>query len=356
MTCSRKLGVGLLARSNRFLATTSTVAPNRDIPKLKRSQSFKIDVENPSSSGVQWRSSKSSDSNRERRTVVVTGAAGNLGHKAVHHLLNSNEKYNLILMDASLCPEDYNLKESNTNGHHVEYLQCDFSKYDKTWADKLKSCYACFMFAAKHPQPDASSKDAFASMKINAHQFQALAAGKAHRVIFASSNHVMGGVLEEKGKIAADAPPKIGTKYVIPGAFMDSTKYASSKVAAEALAKSLVMSGRLNQVIILRIGFCQPGENKKSSLSKTGNPDVKLTPVVHKDMTAKDKEWHEKVMEWWRGMYLSNDDFGRLIDRCLDPSLDQNLKKLMYVNGVSNNANSRWELEGNDINYQPAPA
>jgi len=292
------------------------------------------------------------DGDKPRKTIVITGAAGNLGSKAARHLLSTaRARFNLIMMDTAPCPEEF-IDDVDENG--LEYVQCDFTKFDDAWVNKIRSSWAAFLFAAKHPQPDASSKDVISSMTINANILEACTNSQVNRVIFASSNHVMGGMLNENGMIEANAKPKIGTTYSIHGASMDSTLYASAKVAAESQLQAMIASGRLPRAIILRIGFCQPGENRKSTLPKTGNPSVESYDEEEPPRTSKDEMDEELLMDWWRGMYLSNRDLCRLVDRCLAPELDNSSKNLLYVNGVSRNENSRWVLENNDLGYKPA--
>ena len=62
--------------------------------------------------------------------------------------------------------------------------------------------------------------------------FQASAQAKVRRVIFASSNHVMGGYkdLTEPFLLTTDLPPKPGTRYVVDGEERDSTPYGSGKL------------------------------------------------------------------------------------------------------------------------------
>jgi len=257
-------------------------------------------------------------------------------------------------MDSSPCPTDLDLN-NNPNGHEVEYMVCDFSKYDPTWVDKFKSSYAAFLFAARNPVPDATSRDAYITMMINTHLFEACAVGHVNRVVFASSNHVVGGKIQEQGKIPANAKPNFGTRYRIRGAEMDSTLYASAKVAGEAQLSAMAASGRLKRAVILRIGFCQPGDNQKWTLPKTGSP--KKEPRNEKPKSKKDEEEETFIMNWWKGMHLKNEDLDVLVDCCLSPNVDNDsASKVIYVNAVSNNPNSRWEIEGNELGYKPIKA
>jgi len=335
-------------------AFATSTPSGREIPKLRRSQSFKVGSDVDETKSESTSSKQNEQKAQEPVTVVITGAAGNLGRKAATHLLNSKtQRYKIILLDAAPCPKEYQDVKGAT-GNTFQYIQSDLSKLDKAWVEKLRSAYACFMFAAQNPQPDASAYDAFRSMMISSNLLEACATLKIPRVIFASSNHVMGGLMKDtRGKkIEADARPVVGTKYHIPYASMDSTLYASAKIATEAQIRSMVESGRLARAIILRIGFCQSGKNEKRTLPVTGKSDKDSSGRSTSGRHEASEEAHH-IMEWWKGMYLSNDDFAKLVDRCLAPDLNKNAKKVMFANGVSANPSSRWSLE-NDICYQPS--
>jgi len=310
-------------------------------------------------------------------TIIVAGAAGNLGQKIVRRLLTTTvadymylptssrpttpvdetaagvkpTKFKLVLMDAKPCPPELDL--TNTNGHEVEYVVCDFSKYDQSWVKRFNSCYVAFLLAAKNPFPEATSSDAYQSMIINSNLLEACAAGRADRVVFASSNHVVGGLRTGKGMIEPDAEPSFGTKYSVPGASMDSTLYASAKVAGEAQVRAMVASGRLSRVIILRIGWCQPGVNHISTISVTGTPTVKEAEHDAKRVKMDGEAERDEILAWFRGMHLRNEDLDRIVDCCVAPGLESKSSKVIPVNAVSGNPGARWLVHGNDLGYVP---
>jgi len=155
-------------------------------------------------------------------------------------------------------------------------------------------------------------------------------------VVFASSNHVVGGKLWSAEKIAPNCEPDFGTRYDLPGAKMDSTLYAAAKVAGEALCRSLVESGRLERVIVWRIGWCQPGENLKSSISVTGTPTIAVGTVDLNDSKT------SRVLQWFKDMHLSNRDLDALVDRALLD--DKAFKGLLYLNAVTKSETGRWVI------------
>jgi len=343
-------GLVTLKRAPSLLSHDLTDASSAALPAQR--QMADLTTSGPTSNS---RGSNTTESSRVK-TVVVTGAAGNLGHKVANHLLTnkSTTRYRLVLMDSAPCPPELYVK-NNPNGHDIEYVQCDFSRYDSSWVSKFDSCDAAMLFAAKNPTPDATSLDAYISMMINAHTLEACAKGRAKRVIFASSNHVMGAMLHEKGKkIPPDVAPRFGTRYKLKDFVMDSTLYAAAKVAGEVEIQSMVSSGRLSEAIVLRIGFCQPGHNEKKTLPLTGHPTKTMNDESGKQVTKSMPNIDEKTAdEWWKGMYLKNEDLESLLDRCLDANVPQHT--VLYVNGVSRNPESRW-ITDNHIGYSPSSA
>jgi len=311
--------------------------------------------------------------------IIVAGSSGNIGLKVVKRLLTTTAaqylgrplsrpatpvddimpvlptKFHLILMDAKPFPEE--LDSRDCGGHHVEYVTCDFTKYESSWVRKFCSAYTVFLLAAKNPFPEATSADSYTSMLINSNLFEACATGHVSRVAFASSNHVVGGLRKSEGKIFADSTPEFGTKYSITGASMDSTLYAAAKVAGEAQLRAMVASGRISRAIILRIGWCQPGENHVSTISVTGTPTIKENLVDKSTKRVKTSEAieHEEILSWFKAMHLKNEDLDKIVDCCIAPGfLEAKPSKIFFVNAVSDNPKSRWSVHDNDVGYVPS--
>jgi len=305
--------------------------------------------------------------------VIVAGAAGNIGLKVARRLINTTAaefvdgplssrplnaasdsgtnhptKFHIILMDSKPCPPEFDT--INPNGHHVEYMHCDFTVYNPLWVDKFKAGYTAFLLSAHHALPDANSQEAYDTMLMNSNLLEACSAGNVERVVFGSSNHVVGGQLYKKGKIPPNAQADFGTKFHVRGVSMDSTLYASAKVAAEVQAQGMVNSGRLNRAIILRIGCVLPGENSETEIGITGSMAKHLE--ARKMVTKLSKE-EEYILQWWKAMYLKTEDLDAIVDCCIAPGLDSIESKLIYVNAISENPNSRWIVRDNDLGYVP---
>jgi nucleoside-diphosphate-sugar epimerase len=146
-----------------------------------------------------------------------------------------------------------------------------------------------------------------------ANVFLASALAGVERIVFASSNHAMGGY-RTLGDIAitAELPPRPGNPY------------GAAKLMTERLGKSL--SGVFDlSFVALRLGWVQPGENRPETL-----PD-----------------------EWNKELWLSNGDMVRLFARAVEADLGD--RSFVVVNGMSNNHGSRWDLDGSfeAIGYTP---
>jgi hypothetical protein len=261
-----------------------------------------------------------------RRLVVVAGGAGNLGQKILAHLA-TKPAFRVVVLDV-VAPDGSCLRASE------EWILCDLSSYAPSWAKLLEGAYAVFMMAARNPFPEANSADAFDSMKINANLLEACAKGGVERVVFASSNHVVGAKLHQEGALQPGCEPDFGTRYAIPGASMDSTLYASAKVAGEAMCATMVDAGRLERITVWRIGWCQPGENLPGTITITGTPTI--APEQPDGNSSSDAA---RILAWFRAMHLSNADLVALVDAALEGRVRRGLT---HVNAVSKNAGSRW--------------
>jgi len=209
--------------------------------------------------------------------------------------------------------------------------------------------------------------------------FQLAVLCKVRRVILASSNHVMGGYkdLSTHGpsSIHPTSPPRVGTIPLNPAQIAssgDAIAYGTAKLAAERLAMTLgELYGDVTSFVVLRIGWCQPGENLPSTLSAAGSPPEFLADggeVVVEEASEDDK----KDELWYKGMWLSNRDFlgyfGAAIDLVVPTTEEEatlkggdnvttddeisstgvhrNVRKgFVLVNAMSKNSGAKWNLE-----------
>jgi uronate dehydrogenase len=235
------------------------------------------------------------------RSVLITGAAGNLGAKLRRHL---EGRYDLRLLDR------------DPRGDPAVHA-ADLSAWDPAWVRHFAGVDAVVHFAA---DPAAhQSWPGLISPNLDAliHTYEAAAQGGVKRFIYASSNHVMGGYQNEPGvRITPDLPPRPGTHYVVEDQPRDSTPYAAAKLFGERLGKCYAESHGLS-VIAVRIGWVMRGDNRPQDLPTERGP-------------------------WFRLMWLSNRDFCRLMECCLlaDPAI-----RFAVINGMSANTGMPWDME-----------
>lgn len=235
------------------------------------------------------------------RTVLITGAAGNMGRKLRQHLAG---RFELRLLDRDPRGD-------------ADIVAADLATWGD-WSKLFAGVDTVFHFAADpeafHPWPDLIGPNVDALI----HAYQAAAAGGVRRVVFASSNHVMGGYQDDPGVcLTDDTPPRPGLRYTVDGVPRTSTAYASAKLFGERLGKCYAESHGLETVAV-RVGWVwRGGPNKPHRLPGERG-------------------------EWFRLMWLSDRDFLHLMDRCLVAELP---RKFVVVNGTSANSGMPWSLE-----------
>src|SRR5207245_114824 len=172
-------------------------------------------------------------------------------------------------------------------------LQADLSRRDQGWVEQFAGADVVVHLAADPAAHQSWPKIIAPNIDGTIHTFQAAVQGKVKRVVFASSNHVMGGYQEERepARLTTEIPPRPGTRYVVDGQQRDSTPYAAGKLFGERLGKCYADSHGLS-VIAVRIGWVRPGENRRQDIPPERGP-------------------------WFRLMWLSNRDFCQLMERCI---------------------------------------
>jgi nucleoside-diphosphate-sugar epimerase len=221
------------------------------------------------------------------RTVLITGACGNLGRKLRAAWA---DRYYLILIDRAADPDD------------PDVIVADLAEADDAWRDLFDEADAVVHLAA-NPNEFATWEE-LVGPNIDALANVLLAAVQAgvERVVFASSNHAMGGYRERaETPITVDLPPRPGNAY------------GATKLMGERLGRSVAQSSELT-FVALRIGWVQKGENRPETL-----PD-----------------------DWARALWLSNDDMLRLFTCAVETELEPG--SFVVVNGLSHNAGTRWSL------------
>jgi uronate dehydrogenase len=233
--------------------------------------------------------------NLKQRTIVITGAAGNIGGKLICALKG---KFDLVLLD-----------RKENKDENITYA--DFSMYDINWT-KHFSDVSTVLHLAGNPHQDAAWEELF-SDNIDAvlNICHACAEKKVERLIFASSCHTMGGYLNaDINRITTGLKP------------LPDCPYGISKVIGERICKSFSERSSLS-VICLRIGWVPHGDRKPTNESD----------------------------RWHRSLWLSNRDLSQIFERAI---LAEGIKfEILYA--MSNNKEMAWDLETSikTLNYKP---
>lgn len=290
-------------------------------------------------------------SRRKRRPakVVITGGCGNLGIKLATHLLGDPA----IECSVTLIEHpDYHLPARVPAGASVVLADLRDAG-DAGWRAALQGADTVVHFSAVNPYPNASWEESAGSMSHTFNLFIAAVASGVRRVVFASSNHVMGGYkdLPTHAVVTPECPARCGTLLRDPldrAKSGDATAYAAAKLAGEQAARALAAtSGSATTFVALRIGWCQPGANLPSTLNPSGSPPQFQNDVVGEGggSTAADND--AKVDEdWFKNMWLSNGDFLRYFSAALSAPVPAG--RLLVLNAMSRNTGMRWSIEATE--------
>jgi nucleoside-diphosphate-sugar epimerase len=273
--------------------------------------------------------------------IAITGANGNIGRKLIAGLLAAPDVAAIHAIDrdvAGLSPRDA----------RVFPIQTDLR--GPGLSDALAGIDAVIHLAAQNPYPDASWEDASASFDMTAKLSEACAKAGVSRFVFASSNHVMGGykdtpVALSDGGLTTDLPPLVGTLVKTSEGLIDSTAYAAAKLMGERALTVKSETGAFTAVL-LRIGWCQPGENSPQTISAAGTPKSSLIET--------DPE-RDHDLRWFRAMWLSNGDLVRCVLAALRADASAWPSPAIIVNAMSANRPSPWDLSAGRklIGYEP---
>lgn len=285
--------------------------------------------------------------------IVVTGATGAVGRKAVETLARQDWCKHIIGLDLQTDQAEF----SPAAQQRLTLAAADLERPAPSWTRHFANADAVLHLAARHSTPDASWEEALGSYSMTLNTLTAAATHGARRFVFASSNHAMGGykdlplsaALGPGGLTAAHAPAP-GTRWFDGVREVHSLAYGTSKVMGERLcqAYAAVTDGKLSTVA-LRIGWALPGPNDPRDISYSG------VAHQHPDPAAPTDEASRRALAWFRGMWLSNDDMERLFVAALTADSRQWDQGFVIVNGVSANRGSVWDVADGRraIGYDP---
>lgn len=236
------------------------------------------------------------------QTVLITGAAGNLGSKLARHLLG---RYSLRLLDRE--PQG-----------DPEITIADLAIWNTTWVDRFAGVDGVVHLAADPLAHQSWPNLIGPNMDATIHTYRAAALHGVRRFIFASSNHVLGGYSSgaQLPRLGSATPPRPGAQYTAQGEYRDSTPYASTKLFGERLGACHAQQSAMS-VLALRLGWNKPGANRAAEIPPERGP-------------------------WFRLMWLSNRDYCHLLDVCLTAPLSISFA---ILNGMSANTGMPWDIE-----------
>ncbi len=221
------------------------------------------------------------------RTVLITGASGNIGRKL---RAAWGWVYDLVLIDVAPGPGD------------SEVIAVDLGELDDDWIAHFHGVDTVIHLAGNPNEFSPWEELEKPNLDVLSNVFHASALAGVERLIFASSNHAMGGYRELGDMpITVDLPPR------------PDSPYGATKLMGERLGRSLARAFDIT-FIALRLGWIQHGANRPETL-----PD-----------------------EWARAMWLSNDDLVRLFECAVEAELED--RSCQVANGMSNTRGMRWDL------------
>ena len=231
------------------------------------------------------------------KTVVITGARGNLGTKLRAHFTGLG--WTVRLLDVA-------------SGGDPAIVEADLSVYDDAWARHFAGADAVVHFAGI-PSPAASWANVQRlNIDLTHNVYEAAARHGAKRVIFASSNWTMAGHRFGDFPLTTTHEPAPVNPYGI------------SKLVGERIGRAFAEHRGVSS-ISFRIGYCQKGDN---------------LPGPHMGWGS-----------WGQLMWLSNRDLCQAMERAvLAEGVD-----FAVLNLMSDNPGMRWDIETTKrtIGYAP---
>jgi NAD+ dependent glucose-6-phosphate dehydrogenase len=231
------------------------------------------------------------------RTVVITGARGNLGTKLRDHF--SALGWTLRLLD-------------HQAGGDPAIAEADLAIYDDSWARHFANADAVIHFAGD-PSPSASwASVQRLNIDLTQNVYEAAARHGARRVVFASSNWTMAGHRFANFPLTTTHEPA------------PVNPYGVSKLIGEHIGRAFADHRGVSS-ISFRIGYCQTGENR---------------PGAHMGWGL-----------WGQRMWLSNRDLCQAMER----AVIVNDVPCAVLNLMSENPGMRWDIETTKrtIGYDP---
>jgi len=231
------------------------------------------------------------------RTVLITGAGGNIGGKLRAHFAELGWTLRLLDIDPR---------------GDTAIRQADLAQWDESWVRQFAGVDAVIHLAGD-PRAHASwASVQRLNIDLTANVYAAAVQQRARRVVFASSNWVMAGHRPAGRPLTTDMEP-----YPI-------NPYGVSKLVGERMGLSAHERHGVS-VICFRIGYLQRGDNRPGP--------------------------HMGWSRWGQAMWLSNRDLCQAMERAV---LADGVG-FAVLNLMSDNPGMRWDIETTKrvIGYAP---
>jgi NAD+ dependent glucose-6-phosphate dehydrogenase len=231
------------------------------------------------------------------RTVLITGATGNIGGKLRARFSGLGWDLRLLDIDPRGDPA---------------VQPADLTIWDEAWVREFAGVDAVIHLAG-NPSPRASwTSIQRLNIDLTANVYEAAIAQGARRVVFASSNWVMAGHRPAQGPLTTDMEP-----YPV-------NPYGVSKLMGERMGHAAHARRGLS-VICFRIGYLQRDDNQ---------------PGPHMGWGT-----------WGQAMWLSNRDLCQAMERAVEAEG----VGFAVLNLMSDNPGMRWDIETTKraIGYMP---
>jgi nucleoside-diphosphate-sugar epimerase len=298
------------------------------------------------------------------RRVAVTGILGNLGWKLTRHLAALGYPSVVGLEARPPAPGQLEAMRGHAQDQpdgptQIEVVECDLLDWhDARWRRVLEQVDAVVHFAAQNPYPEATWDESNASFDMTLNLAHAAADAGVDRLVFATSNHVMGRYKDpplsdavDPGQLHTDLETGVGTLWHTGEQAMDSTVYAVAKNAGERLCRALGARAQGQTTFAcIRIGWCQPGDNSPKTLSAAGTPTQSGGPPQ-----GVDPDEYCRADDWYKQMWLSNADFLQLFEKAIAADGKDWPGGSIIVNGMSANTGMKWDLTATKkyLGYEP---
>lgn len=222
-----------------------------------------------------------------KRTVLITGAAGNIGSKLTAHF-RETEAYELRLLDLRV-------------GEGI--IAADLGIFGGEWPQLFKDVDTVIHLAGDPHGTASWASVQSANIRATQNVLRAAREAGIRRVVFASTNQVMLGYRfrDDVPLVTTDLPPA------------PLSPYGFSKLFCEEIGRAFTAETGIS-FLALRIGYFQRGENIPGP--------------------------HMGIGVWGQQMWLSNRDMMHAAER----SIEAEGVGFAVVNLVSDNPGMRWDL------------